>query len=405
MHDGGVTGMGTHEQFCCAHVDEAARAAGLVCSPPLFKRPVRAARRAKPHMDHLSDEEEDEDDDDEEEQPAPRASRPRQHISGSQVAELARAGRERVAAGRAIVEGSAIKGPYDEQTWSTLVELGYAPTPAQGQPSAFRTPREFNPAAATPPLVHTDALAGKRTPPTGPQGTSPPMQLPPVAKVLSHPTPVFARKRSVADELAAAAASSAAVAQRAQSHATTGPSAQQSPADQARSTGMRQEPGHDAMAVLAAVAADSEGSERLRRQQQRHQEPFTPTSSAKWRAQAGPDREDALDGLVRPLLFNSPLLGLSPAPPRVIPCATPVRPHQQQQQHCTTSDAGRTSPKLLQEALDIVPPVVPLRFPSGCFGGGMPGPHSAPHPEVRMYSTRSKTACEITCHAGLRLCT
>lgn len=65
-------------------------------------------------------------------------------------------------------EGGAMKGTFDEQTWSTLVELGAAPTPVHGQIGCYKTPRELKPSAATPPLIHSAAgLAGKQTPCSG----------------------------------------------------------------------------------------------------------------------------------------------------------------------------------------------------------------------------------------------
>lgn len=66
-------------------------------------------------------------------------------------------------------EGGAPKGTFDEQTWSTLVELGAAPTPVHGQIGCYKTPRELKPSAATPPLIHSAAgLPGKQTPCSGP---------------------------------------------------------------------------------------------------------------------------------------------------------------------------------------------------------------------------------------------
>ena len=66
-------------------------------------------------------------------------------------------------------EGGALKGTFDEQTWSTLVELGAAPTPVHGQIGCYKTPRELKPSAATPPLIHSAAgLPGKQTPCSGP---------------------------------------------------------------------------------------------------------------------------------------------------------------------------------------------------------------------------------------------
>lgn len=70
-------------------------------------------------------------------------------------------------------EGAALKGTFDEQTWSTLVELGAAPTPVHGQIGCYKTPRELKPSAATPPLIHSAAgLAGKQTPCSGPAGAT-----------------------------------------------------------------------------------------------------------------------------------------------------------------------------------------------------------------------------------------
>ena len=90
-------------------------------------------------------------------------------------------------------EGGALKGTFDEQTWSTLVELGAAPTPVHGQIGCYKTPRELKPSAATPPLIHSAAgLAGKQTPCSGPAGAS--------GRRTSS-----GRKRSIAEALASAA--------------------------------------------------------------------------------------------------------------------------------------------------------------------------------------------------------
>lgn len=334
--------------------DEAAEGqAGARCSPPLFKRPVRAARRTMPHMDGSDEEEEDL-----EEQPV-------QYISGNQVARDINKNHKSFLASRAALEGSATKGPYDEQTWNTLLELGYAPTPAQGQHGTMRTPREFNPAAATPPLVHTDTLAGKRTPPSGPQGASPPVPLVSTAKMLSSRTPTFTRKRSVAEEFNAAGA----VAREAGRTDGHGDASAQHASELADSGA---EP-LDGMAVLAAAAADSEERSERQQQERRQQEPFTPTSSAKRRALAGPDR-DALDGLVRPLLFASPLLSLStPAAG-----ATPAGASPGVASAELPNPTPRHSPLVLRTALQLVPPVV---FPQSCVDAE-PCSQAAPQAEV-----------------------
>ena len=335
--------------------------AGARCSPPLFKRPVRAARRTMSDMEGSDEEEEDP-----EEQPV-------QYISGNQVARDINNNHKSFLASRAAQEGSGTKGPYDASTWNMLLELGYAPTPAQGQHGTMRTPREFNPAAATPPLVHTDTLAGKRTPPSGPQGATPPLPLVSAAKMLSSRTPTFARKRSVADEFDAAGAVS-----RARPAGRDDASAQQASelADSAA------EP-VDGMAVLAAAAADSEErSDRQQLERRQQQEPFTPTSSAKRRALAGPDR-DALDGLVRPLLFTSPLLSLStPAT-----AATPAGASPGVASAEPPNPMPRHSPLVLRTALHLVPPVL---FPESCVGAE-PCSQAAPLPEVRHMSVRNCT--------------
>ncbi len=365
-------------------------------SPPLFKeptsrRPVRKARRTIPHTDCDSDEDE--------ETPTVAVegrTRRREHVSGSQVAELARRGRERPLPGRAAVEGSAVKGPYDETTWNTLMELGYAPTPAQGQSGTFRTPREFNPAAATPPLVHTDALAGCKRTPAGPQGASPPGPLLSAAKMLSNSrTPAFARKRSVAAELAAAAASSGDAARPAGPSHRGGASAAE--------RGSRSTEALDGMAVLAAAAADSASEERSERQR-RQQEPFTPTSSAKERALAGPDRDDALDGLVRPLLFTTPLGGLTPGPtPTSVAAAM-------EQQPSASADLGRATPRhsplVLRQALHLVPPVI---FPHNFKGTAPSCIQLTPQAEVRhqpvLPCARETEALQcIVCRAARLVC-
>jgi hypothetical protein len=358
-----VDGQGLSLSVCCADDAPAEGQAEAGCSPPLFKRPVRAARRTIPHTDGASDEE------DEEMVPVEGPARPREHMSGSQVAEAARRGRKQLVPGRAAVDGSAVKGPYDEQTWNTLVELGYAPTPAQGQSGTFRTPREFNPAAATPPLVHTDALAGcKRTPPSGPEGSSPPVTLLSAAKMVSSRTPAFARKRSVAAELAAAAALGRDAAQPTGPSSRGDASSQQVPIERGSSAA---EP-HDAMAVLAAAAADSEEKSERQQQLRRQQEPFTPTSSAKRRALAGPDRDDALDGLVRPLLFTSPLLSLSSP-------ALGATPAQQHSVDAAGRPTPRHSPQVLRQMLHLVPPIV---FPQNSIGAGPPRSQATQQAEV-----------------------
>lgn len=81
-----------------------------------------------------------------------------------------------------------MKGTFDEQTWSTLVELGAAPTPVHGQIGCYKTPRELKPSAATPPLIHSAAgLAGKQTPCSGgPPGTGLPTSWPSCPHVVSR---------------------------------------------------------------------------------------------------------------------------------------------------------------------------------------------------------------------------
>ncbi len=61
-----------------------------------------------------------------------------------------------------------MKGTFDEQTWSTLVELGAAPTPVHGQIGCYKTPRELKPSAATPPSSTLPlALLASRPPARG----------------------------------------------------------------------------------------------------------------------------------------------------------------------------------------------------------------------------------------------
>jgi hypothetical protein len=206
---------------------------------------------------------------------------------------MARKGCERLRNG----DGRGLKEDYDVQTWNTLVELGYAPTPMSGQPAAFRTPREFNPSAATPPLVYSTALAAKQTPSSAPEGPSPHLRMLSAAKLLGR-TP--AHKRSLSDALASAAAEScrqAAAAKRGR-----------------RSEGPDREPAmppsHSAMAMLAAVANSEEALP--------HAEPSTPVSDVV-RLHSEPvsqDRDDLDASCSRPL-FISPLQAL-PSPQ---PCA------------------------------------------------------------------------------------
>ena len=110
--------------------------------------------------------------------------------SSSERRLCCRRGRSACAAAR---RGGALRGTFDEQTWSTLVELGAAPTPVHGQIGCYKTPRELKPSAATPPLIHSAAgLAGKQTPCSGPAGA-------PGRRASSG------RKRSIAEALASAA--------------------------------------------------------------------------------------------------------------------------------------------------------------------------------------------------------
>ena len=94
------------------------------------------------------------------------------HVVGTarRLQAAAQGGRTQAGAQRLrSAEGGALKGTFDEQTWSTLVELGAAPTPVHGQIGCYKTPRELKPSAATPPLIHSAAgLPGKQTPCSGP---------------------------------------------------------------------------------------------------------------------------------------------------------------------------------------------------------------------------------------------
>lgn len=257
------------------------------CSPPLFKQPARLKRKTPPQPKCVPYKVE----------AATATAAPQGHVSGAQVVEMARRGCDRMR----NADGRGIKEDYDVQTWNTLVELGYAPTPVSGQPASqtFRTPREFNPAAATPPLVYSTALAAKRTPSTAAEGSSPHMRMLSAAKLLAR-TPATARKRSLAEALASAASDACRqAAELDRSEADT----QASPA-----------PAYDsAMAMLAAVA-NEEGLHQPC--SSAHAEPSTPISDVVRNHAAAPashDRDD-LDGCCTRPLFISPLQGLpSPA--------------------------------------------------------------------------------------------
>ena len=93
-----------------------------------------------------------------------RFCKPAQDLGAAAQGGRTQAGAQRLRS----AEGGALKGTFDEQTWSTLVELGAAPTPVHGQIGCYKTPRELKPSAATPPLIHSAAgLPGKQTPCSG----------------------------------------------------------------------------------------------------------------------------------------------------------------------------------------------------------------------------------------------